>query len=279
MHARVVQTELGVFAEQLHLRGVIARDCADVLPVAGELIGEEVFALSEQRRDDVLAEVLVAFGIGVVGEQRRAQHRPGENVNAHGGEIALRLLRLFGKARDAHVLIDGHDAEAAGLLPRHGLDRNGEIRAHELVEVEHQVIVHLVEMVAGEDDDILGVVAVEKVDVVVNRVGGAFIPFAAGLRGIRRENVHAAPGRVQIPRRARAEIPVEQRRLILDQHADGVNAGVDAVGKGKIDHAVFPAERNGRLGDLLRQNTQTAALAARQEHGYAFFFSHGQVPP
>ena len=72
MHARVVQTELGVFAEQLHLRGVVARDCADVLPVAGELIGEEVFALAEQRRDDVLAEVLVAFGIGVVGEQRRA---------------------------------------------------------------------------------------------------------------------------------------------------------------------------------------------------------------
>ena len=215
----------------------------------------------------------------MVGKERRAQHRPGENVNAHGGKIALRLLRLFGKARDAHVLIDGHDAEAAGLLPRHGLDRNGEIRAHELVEVEHQVVVHLVEMVAGEDDDVLRVVPVEKIDVVVNGVGGALVPFAAGLRGVRREDVHAAPGRVKIPRRARAEIPVEQRRLVLDQHADGIDAGVDAVGEGKIDHAVFSAERNGGLGDLLRQNTQTAALAAGQEHGNAFFFSHGQVPP
>ena len=134
-------------------------------------------------------------------------------------------------------------------------------------------------MVAGEDDDILGVVAVEKVNVVVNGIGGALVPFAAGLRGVRREDMHAAPTGVEIPRCARAEIPVEQRRLILDQHADGIDAGVDAVGKGKIDHAVFPAERHGGLGDLLRQNTQTAALAARQEHGYAFLFSHGQVPP
>ena len=45
-------------------------------------------------------------------------------------------------------------------------------------------------------------------------------------------------------------------------HADGVDAGVRAVGKGKVDDAELPAERDGGLCHVLRQDVKAAALSA-----------------
>ena len=59
--------------------------------------------------------------------------------------------------------------------------------------------------------------------------------------------------------------------LILGQYADGVDAGVDAVGEREVDNSVLAAERNCRLCDLLCQYIESAALAAGQQHCNAFF--------
>ena len=56
---------------------------------------------------------------------------------------------------------------------------------------------------------------------------------------------------------------------------------VDAVGQGEVDNTILTAEGNGRLGRVLRQDLQPAALAASKKHGYTVLFLkiHKQVPP
>ena len=88
---------------------------------------------------------------------------------------------------------------------------------------------------------------------------------------IGRQDVHAAVGDVEVPGLAVADVAVELQRAILGQHADGVDAGVCAVGKGEINDAVLTAKGNARLCHVLRQRVQARALSAGEEHGNTAF--------
>ena len=69
--------------------------------------------------------------------------------------------------------------------------------------------------------------------------------------------MQAAVRAVKIPRLAVAQIGVQLQRLILGEHADGVDAGIDAVGQGKVDDAVLAAEGDGGLCHMTGQGIQT----------------------
>ena len=176
------------------------------------------------------------------------------------------------------IRADVHYAEAGGLLHRdlqHG-DRAGGVLLDMLAQ--HIRVVHLVYMVAREDQHVVGIVALDEADVLIDRVRGAGEPRAA-LTGalVRRQDVHAAVGHVEIPRLAAADIAVELERTVLRQNAHGVDTGVCAVGEREVDYSVLSAERNAGLGYILSQGIQTGALSSRQEHCDAAFF-HCQPP-
>ena len=99
--------------------------------------------------------------------------------------------------------------------------------------------------------------------------------------GIGRQNAHAAVGVVEIPGLAVADVLIEFQGLVLGEDAHGVDVGIHAVGKGKVDDAVLTAKGNGRFGGVLRQDLEPAALAAGQEHRDTALFLkiHKQVPP
>ena len=142
-----------------------------------------------------------------------------------------------------------------------------------LMVLHHGGVVHLIDMVTGEDDHIVGVVPVDKVDILVNGVGRALVPAALLVVAlIRRQNLGTGMGLVQIPGLAVADVFIQLQGLILGQDAHGIDAGVDAVGQRKINNAVFAAEGNGRFGGFFRQHIQSAALAAGQKHGNTAFF-------
>ena len=146
---------------------------------------------------------------------------------------------------------------------------------------QHLGVVHLIDVVAGENQHIVGVVAGDEGNILIDGVGGSLVPVRALAPGIGRQHGDTAVGAVQIPGLSVADIFVEFQGLILGQDAHGVNMGVDAVGQGEIDNAVFAAKGDGRLGGILRENLQPAALAAGQQHGHAALFLkiHNQVPP
>ena len=77
---------------------------------------------------------------------------------------------------------------------------------------------------------------------------------------------------VQIPGLAIPNVIVELQGLILGENTHGLNAGVYAVGKGKIDDAVLAAERHRGLGEVPRQYAQSAALAAGKQHSHNLLF-------
>ena len=74
----------------------------DILPVAMELISIQVAVFRKAVRDDMLAEI--AAGDFRLRNQRLFEHLPAENVDAHGRQVASRLLRLLLKGSNLTVL-------------------------------------------------------------------------------------------------------------------------------------------------------------------------------
>ena len=259
--------------EHIHVRVPEADDRADVAPVALKPVRQELFPGGEHLGDDVLAEVLVGVGVGLVLDQIPAQHLPVEDVDAHARKVALRVGGLFLEFVDKAVRPDVHDAEALRLIHRHLDDRDRAGSACLLVRAEHLVIVHFVHMVAREDEHAVGVIHLDEVHVLIDGVGRAGKPRPALPRAlIRGQDVHAAVDAVEVPCLAAADVAVEQQGLVLCEHTDGVDAGVGAVGQRKVDDAVLAAERETGLGDLRREGVQPRALPAREQHGDTVFF-------
>jgi hypothetical protein len=63
---------------------------------------------------------------------------------------------LLLKSGDAILVVDRDDAEAVGVADRHLDSRQRDARAALLMEPQHPRVVHLVHMVAGQDDQALG---------------------------------------------------------------------------------------------------------------------------
>ena len=63
-------------------------------------------------------------------------------------------------------------------------DGDGAVGAVLLVEAQHLGVVHLVDVVAGEDQHVVRVVPLDEVDVLVDGVGGAACTSRAPLAGL-----------------------------------------------------------------------------------------------
>ena len=177
------------------------------------------------------------------------------------------LLELI----DAAVGIGVHDAEAGGLRQGHVAHGDGAVRSHLLVIAEHGVVVHLVDVVAGEDQHVLGTITVDEGDVLADGVRRALVPLGLFAPCVGRKHLYAAVGAVQTPGLAVADVLVQLQGLVLGEDAYGGDTGIDAVGQREVNDPVFPAKGYGRLSRILRQHLQSAALAAGKQHGNAVF--------
>src|SRR5699024_10953956 len=115
-----------------------------------------------------------------------------------------------------HVsLVHVHDAEAGRLRPGHFHDGDGAGGPGGLVALHHLGVVHLVDVVAGQDHHILRVIQVDEPDVLIDGVGGALVPGAALAAHIGRQDVDAAGGAVQVPGHAAADVAVQLQGPVL----------------------------------------------------------------
>ena len=96
-----------------------------------------------------------------VGLERADQHVGVEDVDAHRGEREIgragnrdRVRRLFLEAGDPLLLVDRDDAEAARVGDRHLDRRERDGRPPLLVEAQHARVVHLVDVVARQHDQV-----------------------------------------------------------------------------------------------------------------------------
>ena len=136
--------------------------------------------------------------------------------------------------------------------------------------LQHQLIVHLVDVIARQDDHIFGAMAFDDVDVLEDGVGGAFVPLVFGDALGRGQDVEAfiAFGAQEVP--ALLQMADEGMGLVLGRDADAANARIDRVGQGKIYDAGLAAEIDGRLGAPFGQLGQPRAAATGQHIGHCF---------
>ena len=132
------------------------------------------------------------------------------------------------------------------------------------VLLQHLFVVHLVDMVAGEDDHELRRVALDDVDVLIDRVGRAEIPHRLGdaLRGRQDVETLVAFGPEKVP--AALQMADQAVRLVLGGDRDAADAGIQRVRQREIDDARFAAEIDRGLGAPVGQLHQSAAAAACQ---------------
>ena len=210
---------------------------------------------------------VVFVGVGADGVD---EHLGGEDVVAHRRE---RLLGVVGGARRVGGLLDelsdaarlvGVDAtEGRRLGTRHADARDRRARATLDVELQHLLGIHPVDVVGAEHDDVVGVLVVDQVERLQDRVGGAGVPARpeALLRGNRRDVLPGKPRKPPVLR----DVTVQRMRLVLRENADLQIARVHQVRQHEVDQPIGAAEGNGGLGPVRGQRVQPLALAACQD--------------
>ena len=143
-------------------------------------------------------------------DQPGVERGPGEDVDAHRGEVALRLGRLLLPVDDAPVARRGCRSPSATPRPA-GTGSTAIVTSapFALVGRDHRPVVHLVDVVAAQDEHRVGAALVDLVEVVADGVRRAQVPAAGLGRHVRLQELDAQAARpVEAPRTSRADVVV-----------------------------------------------------------------------
>ena len=77
-------------------------------------------------------------------------------------------------------------------------------------------------MVAGKDQNVCGVISLDKGEVLIDGIRRPLEPFRTAFRLIGGKDMYAAVSTVEIPRFSVPDIVVQYERLILGQNADRI---------------------------------------------------------
>jgi hypothetical protein len=134
------------------------------------------------------------------------------------------------------------------------------------VVVQHLGVVHLVDVVAREDQRVFRPVLLEGVDVLEHRVSGALVPAAADAL-LRRDVVdELAQGIGEEREPPPLDVTVQGVRLVLGQDVDLGKPRVHAVREGEVDDSVHAAEGNRGLRPVLRERIEALTPASGQDY-------------
>ena len=230
--APVVEVEARGWADEVHVGFEIRIERAHIAPVGFASAGvDEVVRvdgrLAEHGGDDILAEIVRALGAQLgIGAQATGEFLGVKNVDAHRTEATPRLARelgaglgLFFKADDAVVDVDTKNPEAARLG---GGDLDGADRQRGTggdMLLQHATVIHAIDVVARQDQDMLGARILKQVEVLVDRIRGAHVPLlVAGVVRRRDADELLEPTRQEVP--AETDVLLQAARLVLGQHMD-----------------------------------------------------------
>ena len=274
----VVEVEDRRNADEVHVGFVVGVEGADVAPIESFLavFVDEVVGIDAMLGDDagknVFAEIMSRPGILGIGEKDGDKELGIENIDAHGGVamggLVSGLLGLGGfflKTDNAPVLIGFDDTELLGGLSEGNFDGgDGDIGGGVDVLLEHSGVVHFVDLVAGKDEDELGALAADGVDILINGVRGALVPLLrdAHLRGKHFDEFAEAHQR----RPTGANVAIKTEGLVLSKDKNAAERRVDAIREGDIDDAVKSAEGDSRLGAISGERPETFTLSTREEN-------------
>jgi len=109
-----------------------------------------------------------------------------------------------------------------------------------------------------------GLVALEKVHVLEDRIGRSLVPLRLVDLLLRRQQLDKLVETAVEEAPAALDVTDQAVRLVLRGDADLANARIDAVGQREIKNPEFAGERHGRLRAEIGQLLETAAAPAGQ---------------
>ena len=154
------------------------------------------------------------------------------------------------------------------FAPRHGNGGDGDVGAGLDVLVDDLAEIHAIQLVAAQDQQVIEIVIQKMDQVFAHGVGRALIPGGVGKGLFRREDFHEAAGEM-VELVGLRNVAVQRGGIELRQQINAAQAGVDAVGDGDVDEAVFARERHGRFGAVLGERKQARALPAAHDDARA----------
>ena len=134
--------------------------------------------------------------------------------------------------------------------------------------LDEGAVVHLVDVIAGQDDHQLGVAVGDVLQVLQHRVSRAAVPLPRSAAAqVWLEQRHAAAAAVEVPGTPDADVVDQRARRVLGQDRDVGEARVDRVAEGEVDDPVLAAEGDPGLGADLRQDREPLTLATGEDQG------------
>ena len=130
---------------------------------------------------------------------------------------------------------------------------------------DHIRVVHLVDMITGENQGILRGGLLDGVHILVDRVGRSLIPVL-GNALLRRDDLDIFVELAREKAPALIDMAIEAHGLVLREDEDLANVGIDAVGEREVDDPIDSAERHGRLGAVARQGFEPASPTSREHN-------------
>jgi len=173
---------------------------------------------------------MVGIRILDISQKHLAEKFPCEDIDTHGCKIALRMFRFLFKFYDTSAFICIHDTETACFFHWNFDNCDGCICVSLLMSCEHFVIVHLVNMVAGKDEDIFRIKFIDKVDILGNCICSSAVYVQILICFLTwRKNVNAAVFGIKSPASAGCYIAVKLDRLILCKNTNNIYTTVGTV--------------------------------------------------
>ena len=250
--------------EQFHAGFPIGINRAHIHPIASERVRDDAI-LGDHGGNNVFAKIKVGRGAGFA--QALDQGRRIKNVNAHRGQCAFVAgFGLFAELNHTVAGIGRHNSKTVGLFQRNVHHGHGQIGVVANMRGDQIAVIHLINMIAGQNQHQIGALVFHIADVLQNRIGGAAVPTLVVATLIRLQQPHPTAITVEVPGFADADMVVQGMRPILGQNRDIENARIHAIGQCKINDPIFARKRHRRLGSLFRQHTEACAFAASHNH-------------
>ena len=217
-----IQVKLRNNVDQFHIRFPVGTQSSYILPVAIILVGKKSLPFVFTVRKDMLTKITVTLCFQC--QQSFLQYRPAEYVNSHGSQITARLLRFLLEFPHTSLLIRHHNPESACFFHRNRHTCNRNIRFICLMEIQHYLIVHLIDVIPGKDQHIIRIVLFHVIKILEDCIRCSGIPFTVVTPLIRRKHSHTAFISIQIPRDSNSDMCVQTQWLILSQNSHCINA-------------------------------------------------------
>src|SRR5262249_35834205 len=129
--------------------------------------------------------------------------------------------------------------------------------------LKHLGVIHFVDVISAENEDVLRAFAANRVDVLVDGVGCAAIPLFADAHLRRKDFYKFTQSHDRGP--PGTNVTAEAERFVLCKNKNTAEPGIDATRKGNVNDAIRGAKRNSRFGAIASKRPETFALATGEK--------------